>query len=170
MPGRVSGQPEWLLAGRVGRPHGLDGSFHVTRPNAALLEDVETVRVDGRELSITRRAGTERRMILRLEDHEDRAAAESIRGKDMLVSRAEAPALGPDEWWAEDLAGCDVRDGDRAVGTVRRMLELPSCEVLEVQRGDGAGDLLVPLVADAVRAVDVERREIDVDLQFLGVE
>ena len=27
-----------LSAGRVGRPHGLDGSFYVTRPRARLLE------------------------------------------------------------------------------------------------------------------------------------
>ena len=163
----MSAQPEWLLAGRVGRPHGLDGSFHVTRPNAQLLAATETVVVDDRELEITRRAGTERRAILRLQDHDDRAAAESLRGKDLLVPRAEAPELGPDEWWAEDLAGCAVHDGDRAVGTVRRLLELPSCEVLEVERS-GGGDLLVPLVTDAVRDVDLERRAIDVDLEFLG--
>ena len=48
------------------------------------------------------------------------------------------------------------------------MLELPSCEVLEVERPDGAGDLLVPLVTDAVREVDIERRVIDIDLEFLG--
>jgi ribosomal 30S subunit maturation factor RimM len=40
--------------------------------------------------------------------------------------------------------------------------------VLEVARGDGEADLLVPLVSDAVRDVDVERRQIDVDLRFLG--
>ena len=45
-----------------------------------------------------------------------------------------APELGPDEWWAEDLEGCAVHDGDREVGTVRRLLALPSCEVLEVER------------------------------------
>jgi ribosomal 30S subunit maturation factor RimM len=28
--------------------------------------------------------------------------------------------------------------------------------------------LLVPLVTDAVRSVDLERKEIDVDLRFLG--
>ena len=27
----------FIEAGRVGRPHGLDGSFHVTRPDARLL-------------------------------------------------------------------------------------------------------------------------------------
>ena len=163
----MSAQPEWLLAGRVGRPHGLDGSFHVTRPNAQLLDAAATVVVDDRELDITRRAGTDKTVILRLRDHDDRAAAESLRGKDLLVRRAVAPELGPDEWWAEDLAGCAVRDGDRAVGTVRRLLELPSCEVLEVERA-GGGDLLVPLVTDAVREVDLDRRTIDIDLRFLG--
>lgn len=159
--------PEWLLAGRVGRPHGLDGSFHVTRPNAQLLRAADSVVVDDRELDITRRAGTDRRVILRLQGHEDRAALEALRGKDLLVPRTVAPELGSDEWWAEDLAGCTVHDGDREVGTVRRMFELPSCEVLEVERSGGA-DLLVPLVTDAVREVDLDRRTIDVDLRFLG--
>jgi 16S rRNA processing protein RimM len=158
---------QWLHAGRVGRPHGLDGSFHVTRPNVALLQNAEAVRVEDRELEITRRAGTAARMILRLEDHENRAAAEALRGKDMLVARSAAPELGPEEWWAEDLAGCAVHDGDREVGTVRRLIELPSCEVLEVARL-GGGELLVPLVTDAVRKVDLDRRAIDVDLRFLG--
>ncbi|HEV3391467.1 MAG TPA: ribosome maturation factor RimM [Solirubrobacteraceae bacterium] len=158
---------EWLLAGRVGRPHGLDGSFHVTRPNTELIAAAESLVVDDRELDITRRAGTAKRLILRLQDHDDRAAAESLRGKELLIPRAEAPELGPDEWWAEDLAGCAVHDGDRVVGTVRRLMELPSCEVLEVER-TGGGDLLVPLVTDAVREVDLERRAIDIDLEFLG--
>jgi len=47
------------------------------------------------------------------------------------------------------------------------MLSLPSCEALEVAREDG-GELLVPMVRDAVRAVDVRARRIDIDLAFLG--
>jgi ribosomal 30S subunit maturation factor RimM len=46
------------------------------------------------------------------------------------------------------------------------MRGLPSCEVLEVDRV-GGGELLVPLIADAVRDVDVEAKRIDVDLAFL---
>lgn len=161
---------EWLHAGRVGRPHGLDGSFHVTRPNVELLRSAASVVVADRELEITRRAGSDRRLILRLAEHSDRAAAEALRGQDILVARSEAPELGPEEWWAEDLVGCAVQDGDRAVGVVTGLLELPSCEALEVDRGerDGRGELLVPLVGDAVRSVDLERRVIDIDLRFLG--
>ncbi len=72
--------------------------------------------------------------------------------------------------WAEDLEGCSVHDGGRPVGTVRQLLELPSCEVLEVARADGGGDLLVPLVEAAVRTVDIRARAIDISLAFLGEE
>jgi 16S rRNA processing protein RimM len=160
----------WLRAGRVGRPHGLDGSFHVTEPNPLLLEVGAPVVVDERVLPIVRRAGDDRRPIVRLEGLEDRAAAESLGGRELLVERVTAPELSPDEWWPEELEGCAVRDGARKVGTVRRLLALPSCEVLEVARAEGGEDLLVPLVSDAVRAVSPDRREIDVDLGFLGVD
>lgn len=158
----------WLRAGRVGSPHGLDGSFHVVEPRPQLLTLGDTLTVEGRELRITRRAGTDQRVILRLEGYEDRDAARALGGQELLRPRAQAPELEEDEWWAEDLEGCTVHDGGETVGTVRRLLALPSCEVLEVQRPEGQGDLLVPLVSDAVRAVDVERREVEIDLQFLG--
>jgi 16S rRNA processing protein RimM len=157
---------EWLAAGRVGRPHGLDGSFHVTRPRGTLLALAAKVRVGQAEAEIVRRAGTDERPILRLAGHEDREAAEALRGSDLLVPRDAAPALGDDEWYAEDLEGCRVVDGELAVGRVRRMLALPSCEALEVER-DGGAELLVPLVRDAVRSVDVAAGVVDVDLAFL---
>jgi 16S rRNA processing protein RimM len=157
---------EWLAAGRVGRPHGLDGSFHVTRPRGTLLALGAKVRVGQAEAEIVRRAGTNERPILRLAGHEDREAAEALRGSDLLVPRDAAPALGDDEWYAEDLEGCRVVDGELAVGRVRRMLALPSCEALEVER-DGGAELLVPLVRDAVRSVDVAAGVVDVDLAFL---
>jgi 16S rRNA processing protein RimM len=158
---------DWLAAGRVGRPHGLDGSFHVTRPRGALLALGIVVRVGDEEAEIVRRAGTEERPILRLAGHDGRAAAEALRGHDLLVHRATAPPLEEDEWYAEDLEGCRVVDGDAAVGEVRRLVALPSCEALEVARSDG-DDLLVPLIRDAVRSVDVKAGVVDVDLDFLG--
>ncbi len=162
------GPPAWLRAGVVGRPHGLDGSFYVVDPAPELLAMGARVSVADRELQISRRAGTDARPIVRLEGHDDRDAAVALRGTELLVARASVPELGPDEWWAEDLEGCRVRDGERSVGTVRQLLALPSCEVLEVARESGGENLLVPLVSDAVREVDLDRREIDVDLRFLG--
>ena len=160
------GPEDWLTAGRVGRPHGLDGSFHVTGARPALLVAGTSVRVRDRATEIVRRAGTDERPLVRLEGFDGREAAESLRGADLLVPRSAAPPLDEDEWWASDLVGCRVVDGDREVGAVARLVPLPSCEALEVA---GAGpEFLVPLVRDAVRSVDVAAKVIDVDLEFLG--
>jgi 16S rRNA processing protein RimM len=125
------------------------------------------VWVDGRAYAIERRAGHDRGVILRLAEIGDRGVALSLRGKEITVPRDTGPALGEDEWWAEDLEGCTVADGDRQVGVVTALSALPSCEVLEVKRTDGS-DLLVPLVSDAVRSVDIDAKRIDIDLAFLG--
>src|SRR5580693_4499514 len=136
--------------GIVGRPHGLDGSFYVADPRAAMLVVGASVTLAGTPRTIVRRAGTDRRPIVRLAGCEDRAGAEALRGEELAVDDAALPALGPDEWWAEELEGARVCDGERELGVVRRLLVLPSCECLEVERGDGRGDLLVPLVHDAI--------------------
>ena len=154
-----------LNAGRVGRPHGLDGSFHVTRPRGVLLALGGAVRIGQDVHEIVRRAGTDDRPILRLRGIDDRAGAEALREADLLVERADAPPLPEGEYWAEDLEGCAVVTPDgRELGVVEAMRALPSCEVLEV------GDLLVPLVGDAVVSIDLDVRRIVVDPEFLGVE
>ena len=158
----------WLRAGVVGRPHGLDGSFHVTSARPELLQEGRSVKVAGGERLIVRRAGFERGLILRLGGCEARADAQALSGQELLVSREHAPELDVDEWWAEDLEGCAVHDAGQPVGVVRRLLALPSCEVLEVDRVAGGPVLLVPLVKDAVRRVDLDTKRIEIDLGFLG--
>jgi 16S rRNA processing protein RimM len=147
-----------VTAGLVGRPHGLDGSFYVVRAVPALLREGTVVVVDGAERRIERRAGTDSRPIVRLAGVSSREEAEALRGVEL---RAEE-TLEEGEFWARDLEGCRVVDGAREIGVVARMIALPSCEALEV------GELLIPLVGDAIRSIDVQGRVIDVDMGFVG--
>jgi 16S rRNA processing protein RimM len=158
-----------LLAGVVGRAHGLDGSFYVNAPRIDLLDIGCELSVAGSQVTVVRRAGTDSRPIIRIASCTDRAAADVLRGT-QLLAQAVAPPLGDDEYRAEDLEGARVRDGDHDVGVVRELIALPSCECLTVARTDGSPDLLVPLVRDAIRAVDIAAGVIDVDLRFLGEE
>ena len=149
----------------MGRAHGLDGSFHVTSPRPRLL----TLGMPTDLGEIVRRVGTDERPVIRLQGLETREAAEALHGQPLLVALEHAPPLEPGEWWAHELEGLRVTDGEREVGTVRRMLELPSVEVLEVERPNGT-ELLVPMVGDAIRELDMEGRRVDVDLGFLDAD
>ncbi|HTZ63647.1 MAG TPA: hypothetical protein VMB51_06045 [Solirubrobacteraceae bacterium] len=211
-----------LEAGWVGRAHGLDGSFYVTRPRPHLLTLGATVTIGGRTAKIARRAGADRRPIVRLEDVTDRADAEALHGQALTVHVRDAPVLAEDEYWAHQLEGCTVLDGSREIGTVVRVIELPSCEALEVRvpsagavsdaRALALGEapdahampvgappdahamrvgeapdahavrvgeapdthampvgeaLLIPMVKDAIRSIDLERARIEVNMSFI---
>ena len=140
-----------MTAGRVGKPHGRDGSFYVERPRHELPEGAE-VTLAGRAHRIVRRAGTDERPLIRLADLDDPGG---VRGELLLVE----DQLGEGEWLASDLVGLSVP----GMGKVVQVIDAPSCSVLELEDGT-----LIPLVADAVRSVDFEAGEIEVDRDFLG--
>jgi 16S rRNA processing protein RimM len=131
-----------------------------------LLSEGRVVEVGGREAVVAARRGTDARPLLALREVDDRDSAEALRGADITVARGALGALGEGEYLPADLVGLEVGCGDQAVGRVREVLFLPSVEALEVVR-PGRGTLLVPLVRDAVRAIDLDRGRIDVDLGFL---
>ena len=138
---------------KVGRPHGLDGSFYVDGP----LDEGATVQIGDQEFTVAERKGTDARPIIRLTGVEDRDAAEALRGE--VLTTGEAEPLDEGEWLIEDLVGCRIQ----GVGEVTGVLQGMSCDLLEV------GDELIPLVTDAVTRVDVENRVIEVNREFLGL-
>ena len=147
-----------VSAGTVGRPHGLDGSFHVLYPAEDLSVGTE-VEVAGRRTVVERRAGTDDRPIVRLAGVGDRDAASALGGERLLV---EAGELDEGEYLTADLVGCEVP----GLGTVRRVIAAPSCDLLEV----GEEGVLVPLISDAVTGIDLDARTIEVDRRFLGLD
>ena len=140
-----------MTAGRVGKPHGLDGSFYVDGPRHELPEGT-TLTIAGGAARVERRAGTDERPLIRLGGVDD---ARPLRGELMLVE----DELAEGEWLASDLVGLRVP----GLGTVARVVDGPSCSVLELDDGT-----LVPFVSDAVERVDLDAGEIHVNDGFLG--
>ena len=138
-----------VTAGRVGKPHGRDGSFYVERAAHPLAAGT-TVFLGERRHHVERRAGTDKRPLVRLAGLADPLAA---RGELLLVEAE----LGEGEWLASDLVGCLVPGR----GRVERVIDGPSCSVLELEDGS-----LVPFISDAIRSI--EGGEIHVDEHFLG--
>jgi 16S rRNA processing protein RimM len=145
-------EPAVVRIGRVGRPHGVDGAFVVEEASddirrfdvgAELLVDGVPARV-----TLSRQVGGRRRAIKL-----DRAAA---RGAELTIPRADLAPLPSDSYYVADLVGLDVFDerGTR-VGVVCDVLPGPANDALELDTG-----LLLPLVEDCIREVDVAGRRV----------
>lgn len=154
------GEVRRVRAGVVGRPHGLDGSFHLETPGEPLQVGTP-VTVGGRRTEVTRMAGTATRPIVRLEAIVDREAAERLRGQALEIDQTDGD-LADGEYFAADLVGCEVT----GVGVVRRVITAPSCDLLEA----GEDGVLIPFISDAIKRVDLATRTIDVDRVFLALD
>ena len=153
---------ELVPVGRVGRAHGLDGSFFVEGPSgrADVFAAGAVVYVAGEPVKVvSSKRGSQGRPVIRLEHRVER-------GEELAVPRDSLPALGEDEYYAFQLVGLEVEEeGGRLVGRVADVLQYPANDVLELDSG-----LSLPLVEACVRQVDIGRGRIVIAPGFADSE
>jgi 16S rRNA processing protein RimM len=140
-----------IPVGRVGRPHGLDGSFVVEEAS----EDPERFGVGARLLAgeeevtviASKRAGG--RAVIRLDRRVER-------GTTLAIPRAELPPAEEGRYYVFELVGLEVEEeGGRSLGLVQDVAAGVANDVLELDTGHA-----LPLVAECVLDVDLDRRRI----------
>ena len=136
-----------VTVGRVGRPHGLDGSFFVEDPSEepARFAVGATLHVDGEPLRIVSSKQARGRPVIRLE----RRVA---RGTSLEVPREALPPPAEDSYYVFQLVGLEVlEDGGGLLGCVENVAPGVANDVLELDSG-----LALPLVDACVLEVDLE--------------
>ena len=139
---------ELVTVGRVGRPHGIDGSFFVEggsesaerfAAGASLLVDGEPAEIVGSK------RGAGGRFVIKL----DRPV---MRGATLAVRRDDLPPPEPDAYYVFQLVGLAVEEeGGRPLGAVADVSPGPANDALVLESG-----LLLPLVESCVLDVDLD--------------
>ncbi len=147
--------------GRVGRPHGLDGSFVVERPSEAPERFTVGAKLHagGEEAEVvsSKRAGG--RLVIRL----DRPVP---RGVELEIDRAALPPPEPDSYYVFQLVGLSVEEeGGRELGQVADVEPGVANDTLALDSG-----VRLPLVAACVLAVELEAGKIVVARGFADEE
>jgi 16S rRNA processing protein RimM len=149
---------EYVSVGRVGRPHGLDGSFFVEHASddPARFAKGAVLYVEGEPAKVVgSKRGSGGRPVIRLE-------RDVPRGADLTIRKDDLPPTGEGEYYAFQLAGLEVEEeGGRTLGRVVQVAPGVANDVLELDSG-----LALPLVEKCVREVDLERGRIVVALGF----
>ena len=155
--------PTRLLAGEIGKPHGIAGEVYVLpisddprrfEPGSVLQKDETELVVAG-----ARRHGN--RLLVKFEGVDSRDDAERLRGP-LFVPSAQARALDEDEFWPHDLAGCELATPDgRVHGRIVEVVAGSAHDLLVVETSSGRR--MVPFVKDIVRDVDVHGRRVVVE-------
>ena len=157
-----------LAFGVLGRPHGVRGEIKLRPHNPASrgleAERLMLVRSDGRRTihevaSLRPVAGG---YLVRFADVADRDAAAALTLAEVHIPRAALPALGPDEFYVDDVVGYTVEDeGGRSLGRVEGTFWNGAHDVATVLDADGRERLLA-LVPEFVLEVDGRGRKMRV--------
>ena len=155
--------PTRLLAGEIGKPHGIAGEVYVVpiSDDPRRFLPGSTLSWQQRSLTIESSRQHGNRLLVKFEGVDTRGAAEAMRGP-LFVPVEAARSLDDDEFWPHDLVGCDVKTpGGASVGTVKEVVPGAAHDLLVVTTD--RGDRMVPLVKEIVRQIDLETAVILID-------
>lgn len=149
--------------GFVGKPHGIKGELSIKwfgdftpRPGTIILLEKEDLRPH----KVLSARSHKDNLLIFLEGVADRSSAELLTGSRVLLDRAQLPPLAEDEFYLDDLLGCQVylEDGDLA-GRLDH-LEFPADqEIWSIMQPDGK-ELLFPAREEFIRDIDLDNKKI----------
>ena len=94
---------------------------------------------------------------LTLEGLDDPAAADALRGSTVAVALADLPARAPGEFYYYEAVGCAVTTTDgRRLGVIEEVFATGANDVWVVR--DGAAEVLVPVIDNVVKSIDLDGR------------
>ncbi len=148
----------YIISGKVIQPHGLKGwvKVAVTSENPLRFRVGGTLLLEGelRELKVENTRPVQGCLLVKFEGIEDRDQAAALKGRELWVTEEEVGPPPPGTYWEHQLIGLEVftSRGSR-LGEVMEILVTGSNDVLVVR---GEEEVLVPLLREVVRRVDLE--------------
>jgi 16S rRNA processing protein RimM len=154
--------------GRIVGIHGLKGAlrFRPDNPDSSTIATGSSIALEigseRREYKVARIAdGGKVVRRLELEGIGDANAAEALKGAIVNVAEADLPAPAPNEFYFSQVIGCEVTLDDGSVlGTIEEVFATGANDVWIV-RGGGR-EVLVPVIADVVKAIDLNARRMTI--------
>jgi 16S rRNA processing protein RimM len=159
----VAAEPT-VAVGRITKPHGVHGEVAVLvmsevpdrfAPGAIVYTE------DGSPMSVESARPHGSRLLVRFVEVPDRAAADAVRGRLLVVPQSALPELPEGSWWPHQLEGSEVvTEAGRILGTLVDVVLNPANDLWVVR--DGEHEILVPAIRDVVLDVDADRKRVTV--------
>ena len=161
----------------IKRIHGNQGEMLV-KP----LTDREERFSEGSELYVMRKRESERVKVriaafrssdrgplVMLAGYNSRGEAEPLFGASLFVPGEEIDPLEDGAYYAFQIEGCLVYEGDKLLGTVTKLAEsVKANPYIEVDPGEERPLVLIPFISQVIKEVDVEGQRIEIIDGFLG--
>jgi len=159
---------DYLEIGVVVGVHGLQGELRVNPScdSAGFFRQFNTLHYDAQGNRPVRVVGLREHknlVLLRLEGVDTAEAAHALRNQRLFFRRADT-ALEEGQYFIADLIGCgvyDAHDSMRCYGELSDVSQPGANDVWHIKTPQGR-ELLIPVIDDVVKLVDIENRRVEI--------
>ena len=167
--------PQFLILGRVLRPHGIRGDLSIkvmtqfperlsNLEYVFLARDADQPRKQTKQRVTWARSAKNDQWLMHFEGVNDRDSADLFRDQYVLVSLADAVPLEDDEIYLFQVIGLDVQTAEgESLGRVVDIIETGANDVYVVQGGPH-GEVLIPAISGVILDTDVQAGILKVQL------
>jgi 16S rRNA processing protein RimM len=153
-------KPRRILLGRIAGAHGIRGEVVIHAYTQAPenigaygpLSDADGTRM----FTVASARVTQKGVVARLEDVNDRNAAEALKGVELYVDRERLPATDGDEFYHADLVGLAAVDrSGETLGTIVAVHNFGAGDLLEIRLAATGKTELIAFADPVVPEVDI---------------
>lgn len=161
-------EPEFLIVGRVVRPHGIRGdvAMKLMTDYPERLTSAQTLYLgpDYEPYTVERLRSHKIGLLIKFEEINDRDEAEALREQFVHVHVSSAIPLEEGEYYLYQLEGIRVvtEEGEE-LGTLTDYIETGANDVYIITKPEG-GEILLPAIPDVIKDVDIEGKTMTVKL------
>jgi 16S rRNA processing protein RimM len=164
----TSGEPDFLVVGKLGRPHGTRGEIlmQVYTDFPERLQPGVTLYVGHqyRPLRLLKQRPHSKGMLVAFEGYQDRDEIATFRSQLVHVRASDRPVLQRGDYYHHQLLDLQVIDeADRPLGKISRILETGANDVIVVQDRSGT-EILIPAIDLVILEIDLDQKQVRVHL------
>lgn len=152
--------------GKIINTCGLKGEIKIfpTTDDIKRFNDINTVFIKENKYSISSLRYNKNFVYLFLKDIDTIDKAQKFKGQEMFIDETELRELADDEYMIDDLIGLDVYVDDKKYGTVSGVLNYSANDVLTVKRDIDSKEIMIPMVKEFIKKVDLSEKCMEVKL------
>lgn len=168
---KMTNTEKMFIIGEIVNTHGVKGEVRIKQITDFIERFAEGATVylqDKSEqfvpLTIDMSRQHKNLLLVRFEQYKTLDEVEPLKGLTLHIKEEQLTELGPNEYYYHEIIGCSVHSTENEkIGVVDSILA-PGANDVWVVKDDRGKEYLIPYIADVVKEVDIERKQIIIKL------
>ena len=160
---------DWMLVGKIVKSQGVKGEvkLELNTDNAENLLNHKQLKIADLVCDVESIKCLVNGVFVKFKGIDDRNSADTLKGKNIFVLKANQPKLPKGRYYIVDLIGCKILVNGVQRGVLEDIIQNGAADVYVVKGSDNHNSFMFPALKSVLKNVDVDNKIIELDAEKL---